>query len=43
MSTIGEQLDLKYSDKKSEWYNIAHDDTRNLSEVLQIWIDQRKC
>ena len=40
-STIGEQLYVHYGDVSSAEYNEAYDDTRKLSEVLQVWIDQR--
>ena len=40
--SIGEQLYVDYGDIKSEEYNVSHDDTTKLSEVLQHWINQRK-
>ena len=40
---IGEQLRLPYGDIRSVEYNEAYGDTRKLSEVLQVWIDERTC
>ena len=40
---IGEQLKVRYDDIKSVEYNVAHDDTTKLSDVLQVWIDKRIC
>ena len=40
--SIGEQLDVGYCDIKSEEYCVSHDNTARLSEVLQLWINQRK-
>ena len=40
---IGEQLEVHCSDIKSAEYNVTYDDTRKLSEVLQVWIDKRTC
>ena len=40
--SIGEQLYVGYGDIKSEEYNASHDNTARLSEVLQLWINQRK-
>ena len=42
-NTIAEQLNVQYSDIKSAEYNVAYNDTRKLSEVLQVWIDKRPC
>ena len=42
-STIGEQLAVRYGHIMSAQYNVAYDDTRKLSEVLQLWIDKRTC
>ena len=42
-STIGEQLEVHYGDIKSAEYNVTYDDTRKLSEVLQVWIDKKTC
>ena len=42
-NTIGEQLKVRYDDIKSAEYNVAHDHTTKLSEVLQVWIDKRTC
>ena len=41
--TIGEQLAVRYGDIKSAEYNVAYDNTKKLSEVLQVWIDKRTC
>ena len=41
--TIGEQLEVRYGDIKCVEYNQSYDDTRKLSEVLQVWIDKRTC
>ena len=40
---IGEQLEVHYCDIKSAEHNMAYDDTTKLSEVLQVWIDERTC
>ena len=40
-NVIGEQLAVRYGDMKSVECNVAYDDTRKLSEVLQVWIDKR--
>ena len=40
--SIGEQLKIGYSDIKSEEYSVSHDNKARLSEVLQLWINQRK-
>ena len=40
---IGEQLDVKDSDLKCLEHNVAYDEIRKLSEVLQIWRDKRAC
>ena len=42
-STVGEQLAVHYGHIMSAQYNVAYDDTRKLSEVLQLWIDKRTC
>ena len=41
--TIGERLAVCHGDIKSFEYNVKYDDTNKLSEVLQVWIDKRKC
>ena len=38
--TIGEQLEVPYGDIISAE---AYEDTRRLSEVLQVWIDKKTC
>ena len=38
---IGEMLGIEYSDIKSEEKNLQHDDTVKVSEVLQLWINQK--
>ena len=38
---IGEQLNVQYGQIKSAEYNVTYNDTMNLSEVLQVWIDRR--
>ena len=40
--SIGEQLYVEYGDIKSEEYSVLHDNKARLSEVLQLWINQRK-
>ena len=40
--SIGEQLYVGYGDIKSEEYSASYDDKTKLSEVLQLWINQRK-
>ena len=42
-TTIGEQLEVPYSDIRSAEYNEVHGDTPKLAEVLQVWIDKRTC
>ena len=42
-NTIGEQLEVRCSDIKFAEYNVAYDHTTKLSEVLQVWIDERTC
>ena len=42
-NTIGEQLKVRYGDIKSAEHNVPHDDTTKLSEVLQVWIDEKTC
>ena len=42
-NTIGEQLEVRYGDIKSAEYNVAYDNTKKLSEVLQAWIDKGTC
>ena len=42
-NTIAEQLSVCYGDIKSTEYNVTYDDTRKLSEVLQVWIDKKTC
>ena len=42
-NTIGEQLAVRYGHILSAQHNVAYDDTRKLSEVLQHWIDKRTC
>ena len=39
-NTIGEQLEVHYGDIICAE---AHEDTRKLSEVLQVWMDNRTC
>ena len=41
--SIGEMLKVGYGDIKSEEYSVSHDNKTRLSEVLQLWINQRKC
>ena len=40
--SIGEQLCVEYGDIKSEEYSVSHNNKTRLSEVLQLWINQRK-
>ena len=40
--SIGEMLKIGYGDIKSEEYSVSHDNKARLSEVLQLWINQRK-
>ena len=43
---IGEQLEVPYADRMyimSAGSNLPYDDTRKLSEVLQVWIDTKSC
>ena len=42
-NTIGEQLEVPYDDIKSAEYNEVYDNTRKLSEVLQVWKDKITC
>ena len=41
--SIGEQLCVGYGDIKSEDHSVSHDNKAKLSEVLQLWLNQRKC
>ena len=40
--SIGEMLNVGYGEIKSEEYSASHDNKARLSEVLQLWINQRK-
>ena len=41
---IGEQLEVPHDDILFiKQCNIAHDNTRKLSDVLQVWIDKKTC
>ena len=40
--SIGEQLCVGYGDIQSEGHSVSHDNKAKLSEVLQLWINQRK-
>ena len=42
-NVIGEQLQVPYDVIKCAQYNKAYSDTRQLSEILQVWIDKRTC
>ena len=38
---IGEQLNVPYANIKSAEYYVSYDNTRKLSEVLQVWINKK--
>ena len=45
-NAIGEQLQVPYGDRMSIMSvgsNVPYDDTRKLSEVLQVWMDRKTC
>ena len=44
-NAIGEQLRVEYGVRMSmsTGCNVEYDDTRKLSEVLQVWIDKQTC
>ena len=45
-NTIGEQLQVEHGVRMSimsTGCNVEHDNTRKLSEVLQVWMDKQTC
>ena len=45
-NVIGEQLRVQYGVRMSimsTGCNVEYDDTRKLSEVLQVWVDRKTC